>query len=688
MRRLLLSVLLTSLLTMQIHAQNAAPPAVPATPTTDVTLGHSAIALDGPWRFHIGDNPQWSQPDFNDSSWETTNVGTTADSYDPNQGTPGFVPGWTRKGHPGYSGYAWYRIRIHLAGANGPLSLLAPSDVDDSYQLFVNGRLIGSFGDFSGSLPSIYDTQPRMFQIPASVLQNSPDGNAELALRFYMAARELLQNNFPGGMHDPPYLGFTSAIVPVYHVQWENQFRLSASSVVSFLIYLLFTLLILMLYAFDRTERILLLPAAACALDALYVLMVLTATESSLLTASSMVYGQAVLLPAFLVFWALTWSAYFGLQHRKWLRNAIIIIGAFGTTFLLLFQLFTTSGPRAPHYIFTSYFIAEYIFDAAFIIILMVIAWLGIRQAQKIDWMLLLALIFYGIPELTPALQMLHIRTAWFPFGINLHLPTLTSLTSFFCFSFVLMRRFRASQRRQQATLEDVKQAQEVQQVLIPEELPRVPGLTIESVYRPAREVGGDFFQIIPHPSDDSALIVVGDVAGKGLKAGMLVALLVGGIRSTAELNSDPVFVLQALNRRLVGRGDAHATCLAMRIAADGGVTLANAGHLPPYVNGKPVAVDGALPLGFLPDLQPSVTRFKLGEGDRMVLVSDGIAEAMDTEGRLFGFERVEEMLAQEPGSSPISPAALASAAQNFGQEDDISVISVTREPELRAALA
>ncbi|HTV05844.1 MAG TPA: SpoIIE family protein phosphatase [Acidobacteriaceae bacterium] len=681
MRRSLLFVSFALLCVSAALAQN--PARASSAPQMSITLGHSVAAIDGPWRFHIGDSPQWSSPSFDDSSWETTNVGTPADSYDPNAGTAGFVPGWTAKGHPGYSGFAWYRIRIHLNGANGPLSLLAPSDVDDSYQLFINGRLLGSFGDFNRRLPSVYITHPRMFRIPGSILR--PGGTMDIAFRFYMAPIELTQIA-PGGMHNPPYIGFTDAIVSFYHVQWEVMYRSTAPSLVDFLIYLLFTLLIFMLYAFDRTERILLLPLAACVLEASYTLVLLAAADSSLLTASSMIYGGATLVPASIIFWALTWWAYFGLGQKKWLRNATIIIGAFATTVLLLFHLFTTNSPHAPHYIFIAYSIATGIFNVALAFVVALIAWFGIRQAQKIDWMLLLALIFYGIPAFSILLRMLHIRTAWFPFGINLQLSTLTSLASLFCFSFVLMRRFRASQRRQQAMLEDVKQAQEVQQVLIPEESPNVPGLTIESEYRPAREVGGDFFQIIPHPTDGSVLIVAGDVTGKGLKAGMLVAVLVGGIRSTVELNPDPVFLLKALNRRLTGRGDAHATALAMRIAADGSVTLANAGHLPPYRNGKPVSVDGALPLGFVPNFEPSVTRFQLNEGDHLVLVSDGIAEAMDANGHLFGFERIEQMLAQQHGK--VSPADLASAAQSFGQQDDISVIAITRALSPKEALA
>ena len=136
--------------------------------------------------------------------------------------------------------------------------------------------------------------------------------------------------------------------------------------------------------------------------------------------------------------------------------------------------------------------------------------------------------------------------------------------------------------------------------------------------------MGGDFFQIIPHKTDGSVLIVAGDVTGKGLKAGMLVALLVGAIRTAAESNPRPGHVLQALNRRLMGRGDAQATCLALRIAADGAATLANAGHMAPYLNGEPLAMEGALPLGMIEGAESSVMHFQLKHGDKLVLMSDG----------------------------------------------------------------
>jgi serine phosphatase RsbU (regulator of sigma subunit) len=134
------------------------------------------------------------------------------------------------------------------------------------------------------------------------------------------------------------------------------------------------------------------------------------------------------------------------------------------------------------------------------------------------------------------------------------------------------------------------------------------------------------------------------------------------------------VFLLQALNRRLLGRSDAQATCLALRIASNGAVTLANAGHMAPYLNSEPVAMEGALPLGMMESAEFSLMHFELKPDDKLVLMSDGIAEATNAEGHLFGFERVHELL-----HTTSTAAEVANAAQSFGQEDDISVISVTR---------
>ena len=294
-------------------------------------------------------------------------------------------------------------------------------------------------------------------------------------------------------------------------------------------------------------------------------------------------------------------------------------------------------------------------------------------------------------------LLVLHVPVFFFPFGFAIDISQIAIVLSLGIITVLLLRRFLRSQREREEWKLDIKQAQEVQQVLIPEELPHVPGLTIESEYRPARQVGGDFFQILPHPTDGSVLIVVGDVTGHGLQAGMLVALIVGAIRNQVDSNFDPLSMMQSLNKRLCGRGQAHATGLALRIAADGSATLANAGHMPPYLNGEELPLEGALPLGMVESAEFSVMHFQLNPGDRLLLLSDGVAEAQDAKGQLFGFERISDLLKGDAlrgaalnGASPkpITAAEVASAAQAFGQEDDISVLSVTRIDALQTVHA
>ena len=152
----------------------------------------------------------------------------------------------------------------------------------------------------------------------------------------------------------------------------------------------------------------------------------------------------------------------------------------------------------------------------------------------------------------------------------------------------------------------------------------------------------------------------------------MLATLIVGAIRTAAEFTTEPGRILSLLNKRLQGRG--LVTCLALLIERDGNVTLANAGHLPPYLNEREMPMDGALPLGAIPGVEFSVMHFQLAEGDSLMLMSDGVAEAQDARGHLFGFERIGAMLSERA-----TAASLAIAAQNFGQEDDITVLTVAR---------
>jgi hypothetical protein len=214
--------------------------------------------------------------------------------------------------------------------------------------------------------------------------------------------------------------------------------------------------------------------------------------------------------------------------------------------------------------------------------------------------------------------------------------------------------------------------AREIQEVILPGAGESFRGYRVESVYRPASQVGGDFFQILS-VGKSSLLIVVGDVAGKGLPAAMLVSMLVGSIRILADESHDPVLTLQRLNERLMGRTrGGFCTALVAFIADDGLVTIANAGHLPPYLDGQEVELPGAFPLGIVSEAPYEATQFHFQAGSRLTFYSDGVVEAMNSEGEIFGFERARAL-----SSAPAQ--AIVEAAVKYGQSDDITVVTVER---------
>lgn len=681
MKKLIFLALLFIVPSFALHAQ-----ATPE-PSAHVTVGQAVIPLYGPWKFRVGDdNPQWASPSLDDSSWETVDLRPATESFDPVTGWSGYVPGWTAKGHPGYWGYAWYRIHVTVNARPGErLALNVAGNVDDVYQVFADGALLGSFGKFpaNGGTPVTYYSQPVMFELP-EISTGGPQ-TIVLAFRVWMMPTDLQSAPDAGGFHNAPLFGQYDAIVAGYELAKVRLGRVYFSGAIEAALFFLLAFMAWSLLFFDSTDRVYRWLTAVFLLTALasvYTCIIAWSQTQSIVTAS--VVTDVFFTPLVLGGWVMVWWRWFRLQRPPWMPRLIaaltvsyMICDALGEN--LFFNVIPPS-------VSTGFHLASLGIRILFIpVLIMIVVW-GVREQGREGWLALPAVVLAAISQFEGELIVVHVRVMWFPFGGRISLAQIATLALAGVMLILLVRRLLVSLRRQRQLVSDVRQAQELQQVILPGAITWFPGFAIESEYRPAREVGGDFFQIIPDHADGSMLIVAGDVTGKGLQAGMTVALLIGALRSTAEVNADPEFVLKALNRRLVGRGDAHATCLAMRITSEGEVTLANAGHLPPYVNGKPVEVEGALPLGLVPEAECSVARFTLAEGDRMVLVSDGIAEAMDAEGRLFGFERVEQMLAQN-NSTLLSASTLADAAQQFGQEDDISVITVTRAEVLKPVL-
>ena len=218
----------------------------------------------------------------------------------------------------------------------------------------------------------------------------------------------------------------------------------------------------------------------------------------------------------------------------------------------------------------------------------------------------------------------------------------------------------------------ELSAAREIQRRLVPETLPEIAGYELEAAYFPAEEVGGDFYQVL-ESKGGAKLVVVGDVSGKGLKAAMTGTLAIGALRALATEGLGPGAVLERLNGQMVeSSGEGFITCVCARIGAQGEVTVANAGHLPPYRNGEELALEPDLPLGIAEDVQYGERAFRLERGDQMTLLSDGVVEARDGRGALFGFERTRAISGQTAG-------AIAAAALEYGQADDITVVTLTR---------
>jgi serine phosphatase RsbU (regulator of sigma subunit) len=298
-------------------------------------------------------------------------------------------------------------------------------------------------------------------------------------------------------------------------------------------------------------------------------------------------------------------------------------------------------------------------------VLLLLIAFLGIRKNGFEGWLALPAVFL---------LALLLVGGIWNRslsiFGIDLPFARIVTFVALAIITVLMLRRFlRGQSQREQWKLE-IEQAKQVQQLLVPATPPATPGFTVESVYLPAQQVGGDFFQISPG-NDGSLLVVVGDVSGKGLKAAMTVSAIVGGLQQIAT--REPADVLAALNRQLVAEiAGGFVTCCAALATSSGKLTLANAGHLSPYRNGTELAVEAGLPLGLVSGSRYEQVQFDFAPSDRLTFISDGVVEAQNAHNELFGFERTQQISTQ-------SAATIAETVRQFGQEDDITVVSITR---------
>ncbi len=588
-------------------------------------------------RYHFGDDPRWAAPNFDDSAWPVAHQGQwPVPPYDSD-------------------GFIWVRVRVPTReAAAGPLALrLRDKNVLIADEIFVNGVLVGRQGSPPPRTEMSLYARDEVFSLPAGLA--APGSTAVLAFRtWYPAGGRSLARE--GGAV------FTIDASQMQHLalQADHDASLIAEGPNLALNGILLMLGVGLLVFWRR----------AGGRDLLVCSWMLMATSLMSLWNSSSPLGlvtiswrtfvvvdaglQALSMAASV---ELVWTVH-GLRalgvkrlyHASW---------AIGTAAYLILMLAVKPSPIV---LWSSLAMMPAI--ASFDCIQIAVN-LWALMTKRANRMIAVAMIVISVADLLQNFG--YLRGAKFgPFQ-----ETYFGLSLFLCeFALFVMlgrRAWQAWRARDELRVE-FDAAREVQQRLVTPAVD-VPGFRIESVYAPAKHVGGDFFRVLPE-ADGGVLVVVGDVSGKGLKAAMTVSAIVGALRTMPALT--PSQILDALNRGLTGQlQGGFVTCCAARVGRHGAVTIANAGHLSPYRSGAEMSVTAGLPLGIAPDAEYEESQFQLQPAESLTFVSDGIVEARNPAGELFGFDRTQQISAS-------GAEAIAQAAIDFGQDDDITVLTLT----------
>lgn len=253
-----------------------------------------------------------------------------------------------------------------------------------------------------------------------------------------------------------------------------------------------------------------------------------------------------------------------------------------------------------------------------------------------------------------------------------------------------LVRAHEVEARNVERIEQELRVAQLIQQQFLPTALPDLPGYHVAAFYRPARTIGGDFYDFATLP-DGRILFVCGDVTDKGVPAALVMASTHALLREAATRMTSPGQVLASVNDMLCADIPAHmfVTCLAIALdPATGALDFANAGHNLPYV--RTTAGDGVrelkatgMPLGLMPGMRYDETSDVLAAGEGMLLHSDGLAEAHDASRAMFGFDRLATLVGSSPGGEVLIDRLLSELTAFTGpdveQEDDITLVTLER---------
>jgi len=251
-----------------------------------------------------------------------------------------------------------------------------------------------------------------------------------------------------------------------------------------------------------------------------------------------------------------------------------------------------------------------------------------------------------------------------------------------------LVREQAAEAAEKERLAQELRVATLIQQQFLPRELPRLPEWQIAAFYGPARAVGGDFYDFVELP-DGRIGIAVGDVTDKGVPAALVMARTHSVLRAEASRLSSPGEILSRANDLLVPEMPARmfVTCLfAVLDPATGRIVIANAGHNLPFVRSGGTVTEiraTGMPLGLLPGIRYEEVEGTIAPDSNVLLYSDGLVEAHDSDREMFGFDRLRDALVVDDAGSELLDRLLETLRTFTGpdheQEDDITLVTLRR---------
>lgn len=249
-----------------------------------------------------------------------------------------------------------------------------------------------------------------------------------------------------------------------------------------------------------------------------------------------------------------------------------------------------------------------------------------------------------------------------------------------------LVREQKAEARTRERIEQELRIARIIQQTLLPQELPQIDGWQLGAYYQPARAVGGDFYDFI-HFEDGRLGLVIGDVTDKGVPAALVMATTRSMLRTAAEHGASPGTVLARANNLLYPDipPKMFVTCLyAILDPSTGRLHYANAGHDLPYVSHDGSAQElraTGMPLGLMPDMHYEEKEMHMATGDTLLLYSDGLVEAHNTERDMFSFPRLMSLVGQYGNTGALIEYLLNELRSFTGigweQEDDVTLVTL-----------